>query len=43
MVSAMKGHKDFLSSFKKGCEFYIWKPFTPEKIKEALKQCEMLK
>jgi len=36
MVTIKEEGRDILSSFEKGCEWYLVKPVTPGKIKEAI-------
>ncbi len=41
MVTVMNNIRDILSSFRKGCEWYLAKPVTPENVKEAMLQLEI--
>ncbi len=38
MVSVMSQPKDIMKSFSAGCEAYLIKPFTTEKLEETLKE-----
>lgn len=38
MVTVMSAAKEVVSSFRQGCEGYLVKPVTPDKLREALLQ-----
>ena len=40
MITSMTNPNDFFSSFRAGCEWYLPKPVTPEKLHEALAKLE---
>lgn len=43
MISALNDKKNILSSFAKGCEYYLVKPVHHEKIQEIMNEVEMLR
>ena len=42
MISIKDSMKDISSSFKEGCEWYLAKPVTPENIRDALLEMDVL-
>ncbi len=42
MISGMKDGKNIMASFRHGAEGYVIKPITPQKLKQALTELELV-